>query len=157
MFRILLNLMLIGTQLHAGSGVLICLCVKSDGSYCCVDVFPGLCNSDQKELRAIESDGGSCKCCHQEEFSSHSECGNRVIHDQSGCSRIPVLISCGQPTSVSRHSVSAFMEQVSALIALPLAFGLNAHIVAQPVLHWSDPPLIANFTLAVVSTVMIRC
>lgn len=167
MVRPLLILMLMTTQLLAGSGGSLYLCVSNDGSYCCIDTGPA-----------------SCTCCHEEESIHHDTCcgepGCEVVseycyepHDEDapqpdhhgleavdpcGCTHVPVMVSSGQPVTIARSSTTTDTERLSQLVALPLALGSGLEIVApSPHIHWSGPPAVRDFALIVISTVVIRC
>jgi len=72
MAKSLLILMLMTTQLLAGSGGSVYLCISNDGSYCCFDTGPE-----------------SCMCCHEEQ--------EEIVHDPccGGCQEDGNQTPCG--------------------------------------------------------------
>lgn len=167
MAKSLIVLVLMTTQFLTGISGSVYLCISNDGSYCCIDAGPA-----------------SCECCHEPVEPSHDACcaepGCEVAsefsceaHDEDspqpdrhsfaavdpcGCTHVPVMVSSDQPTTVARSSTAVDVERLSLLIALPLTLGSGLEIaVPSPHIHWSGPPAVPNFSLTVISTVVIRC
>jgi hypothetical protein len=162
MARSLLILMLMTTQLLAGSGASVYLCIGSGGSYC-LDAGPDSCTCCHEEHG---NTGDGCKHEHGDSACNHHDQDPQPIQlgtdgltavDQCGCTHIPVMLSSDLPTSTARTSVTLDVERLASLVALPLECRVNEWLVDQPAFHRSDPPPVATFTLTVVSTVVIRC
>jgi hypothetical protein len=108
--RWLLVLALVATQLQSWSGGALYLCLKSDGSLCCIDEGPD-----------------SCTCCDHETFEheespAKSPSGWRLL--DPAC-RSHVLVLCERAPMMCRTSVVSTVDRDS-LIALPSADALNA-------------------------------
>lgn len=166
MAKSLLILMLMTTQLLAGSGGSVYVCISNDGSYCCFDAGPESCMCCQDERETVhESRCGGC-----EEDGNKAPCGRHeegqptcpdddilVAGDPCGCTHIPVVMPSDQPTNVARSSNSVDGERLISLIALLPTLAFDHHAVAHLPLRLADPPAVPNFALTVVSTVVIRC
>lgn len=162
--KLLLVLMLTATQLLAGSGDGLYLCVSNDGLCYCVDSGPESCTCCQHDKMHESSDEGCC-CCRSVETCSCPHDANPpqsaamalLAGDTCGCTHI--LIAVEQPTSVTRMSVMSDAGRLTQLVAqLPIGVFWN-ETVTTPSLkpRWIRPPEIADFALIVVSTAVIRC
>ncbi len=166
--KTLLILMLMTTKLLAGSGGSLYLCVSDDGSHCCIDTGPA-----------------SCACCHDHEQISHDTCcSDHPCEDDSAatsceqnedeaaplgqrdlladepceCTHIPVMISTNQPTTVARSLMMAEAEWLSLQISvLSVSCGSVEDPASSQYRCWSGPPTVPDFTLTVISTVVLRC
>jgi len=158
--------MLMTTQLLAGSGGPVYLCISNDGSYCCIDTGPASCTCCHGQ-EAIQHDAccgePGCEavsesCCEpHDEDPSQSDGHGLAAVDPCGCTHIPVMVSSDQPIT-ARSSTTTDVERLSLLVALPLALGSGLEIAApSPHIHWSGPPAVPDFALIVISTVVIRC
>lgn len=167
MAKSLLILMLMTTQLLAGSCGSVHLCISGDCSFCCLDAGPDSCTCCQKHTEdpseagcdeyADEALSGKC-CGHCEVGSTEPESQFAVATDSCGCTHIPLVVSSGQPTTVVRSTVSESVEWYSLLIAwLPtLVFDGNA-ITRVPPMRWHESPAAPDLALTVISAVVIRC
>ena len=166
MARSLLILMLMTTQLLAGSSGSVYLCISNDGSYCCFDTGPDsctCCHDEQKEVvrhtccGGCEKDGDHALWSHHEEGQPVCLDDIFVAGDPCGCTHIPVVMSSDQPTNVVRSSSSVDGERLISLIAVLPTLVFDHHVTAHPPLRRADPPELPDFALTVVSTVVIRC
>ncbi|ODA29090.1 hypothetical protein [Planctopirus hydrillae] len=165
MAKSLLILMLMTTQLLAGSGGSVYLCICNDGSCTCFDAGPDLCTCCHDEHKegvrhccgGCEKDGDRAPCSHHDEEQPVCPDDIFVAGDPCGCTHIPVVMSSDQPTNVVRPSRSVEGERLFSLIALLPMLAFDHYAVAHPPLRWADPPVVPDFALTVVSTVVIRC
>ncbi|WP_437186511.1 hypothetical protein SH668x_003665 [Planctomicrobium sp. SH668] len=169
MAKSLLILMLMTTQLLAGSGGSVYLCISNDGEYCCLDTGPRSCTCCQEHQQEAAhetccSDAGCTEgiaepsCGHHDETSPCPE-QNRVVKDDAcGCTHIPVAASAGHPTTVTRPTVTVDSERLALLVAwLPTWLSGTDAASFLPHFRWTGPPAVPDFTLTVISTVVIRC
>lgn len=167
MAKSLLILMLMATQLLAGTCGLLHLCISDDGTYCCIDAGPESCTCCQKHSEAVPEaccdehavDAVSETCCeHCEEESTEPDTQTSVAGDPCGCTHIPLMVSSSQPTTIVRSTISESVERYTLLVAwLPSLVGSDAVDGPSPHLRWFGPPVVPDFALTVISTVVIRC
>lgn len=167
MTKSLLILMLMTTQLSSGSGVSVFVCIRNDGSCICLDSGPTSCTCCKKH------DGCQHCACHPDTDCEETVASNCGCHDNEspkpvqfgflagdscGCTRFPVMVSSNQPTTITRSTIPVEVDQLALLAAwLPtLCSGVQV-VSTQPHLGWRGPPTVPDFTLAVISTVVIRC
>lgn len=175
MTRTLLILTLISTQLLSVSGDALYLCVRNDGSTCCVDAGPESCTCCQAPDELADSDP-----CHESECSSHGLdhdhglaagcCEDHelpaspfpafvaVIGDDCDCTHIPLAVASEQPTVNSRQSAAADLDFHAFLLA-PAGQGreIGSLVGDFSLQQWlGDAPPI-DFALTVMSTIVIRC
>lgn len=152
-------------QLLSGSGGNVYLCVKNDGSCYCVDTGPESCQCG--------SERESCQqeaCCEGTECGGDKACGSHCsasCPDQiqftanapcQECSHIPLLLSSEQPTSVSRGSTDLTEAQRVLLLAAPNPAPRPSEFSPTGLEVWrSSPPTVRDFSLTMLSTVVIRC
>ena len=172
MFRFSLVLTLAVTQLLAGSGRAVYLCVSSDGMVCCVDSGPGFCRCCQHgddttpqggEAGAESPAGCSATCCdHQHNESLDVAADETAPPALSGgpCSCDHELISPGQAARVLRSSAggkfSLALQWTSATPAITdgiAPLGNQAHRRSAS----DGPPWLPDARLAMLSTIVIRC
>jgi len=67
--------------------------------------------------------------------------------------------SSSYPTiTPARSTINESIERCSLLVAwLPALFARDAAAAPSPHLRWFDPPVVPDFSLTVISTVVIRC
>jgi hypothetical protein len=167
MTKSLLILMLMTTQLLAGTCGSLSLCISNDGSYCCIDTGSASCTCCQFHGEILHDaccDEPGCEavseCCsehHDEEFLNPDPHGI-VASDRCGCTHIPLAISSSQVTTVARSTMAEVIERCSRLVAWlpPLASGGETDAPSRH-LRWFEPPAVPEFVLIVLSTVVIRC
>jgi hypothetical protein len=152
-------------QLLSGSGGNVYLCVKNDGSCYCVDAGPESCTCGSERegcqqeacCEGTECEGGkacgnhcSASCSEQHQFAANDPC--------QGCSHIPLLISAEQPTSVSRASTELSEAQRVVLFAASNPVPrLSEFSPTGLEVRRSSPPTVRDFSLTMLSTVVIRC
>ena len=171
MAKPLLILMLVATQLLAGSGGSVHLCVKGDGSYCCIDADPASCTCcrNQEEPRNSCGDlglvelGKGCTsgCCGPQRppEPAEEERPEALSGGTCSCTHVPLVVS-SEPQSTPVRSEATASDEQSAVPAVWLAASLvrNAFIAPSPPLDWwSRQAEIPCYALTVVSTVVIRC
>jgi len=167
MSKTLLILMLMATQLLAGTGGSLYLCISNDGSCCCFDVGPESCtcgrgHKDGSAGRAAAScDCGEVTCqCHEchETSIPESEATIEVANEDCGCVHIPLMVSVEQPTRTVRSTIATDAERLALLIAsLPSISVNHTFSVNSPEVRWNGPPAVPEFALTVISTVVMRC
>lgn len=164
MARLLLILMLVTTQLLSGSGGSVYLCVRNDGTCCCIDSGPASCTCcDKEDQHEGYADGccvheaGSCDGRHHDNQMPESDQSPLLAGDPFGCTHL--LISSELPTCVSRISAANDFQRIAQLAALVPSltiwneFDASSLANARP----DRPPSFHDFILIVVSTVVIRC
>lgn len=155
-----LILMLMTTQLLAGSCDSIYLCIGSDGTYR-IDGGPDACSTCQVTCEA------SCTACSGVERLGDSPCSTHLgerncrsavekLEESCDCTHIPVVLSSDQPARTVRSSVAVELE-LSSLVVQPPAIGLIYLPVLSSRLCSDCTSAIPSFSLTVVSTVVIRC
>lgn len=175
MTRAILILTLMTTQLLSVSGDAIYLCVRNDGSTCCVDAGPESCTCCQApdELAdsdpCHESDGGShgldhdhglaARCCEDQEVPvPHFPAFGGVIGDACDCTHIPLTVASEQPSINSRQSAAADIDFHAFLLA---PVGQEREIVSLTpdfsLQQWLCEAPTIDFALTVISTIVIRC
>jgi len=175
MARAILILTLVTTQLLSVSGDAIYLCVRNDGSTCCVDAGPESCTCCQAPDKLAESESchesdcdshglahghGLAATCHEEHAVPATQIPaiGSVIGDDCDCTHIPLAVSSEQPTINSRQSAAANLDFHAYLLA-PAG---QEHEIGSVVGDFSlqqwlgDAPPI-DFALTVISTIVIRC
>lgn len=161
MAKSLLILMLVATQLLAGSGGSLYLCISGDGSCCCLDSGPGSCTcchepDDDPQACASDCDEVACRCHDGRETPAAPTV--EIANDDCGCIHIPLIVSAEQPTRVVRTATTTDAERLTQLIASPPSLDIGHTIsVASPPASWGRPPAVPQFALTVISTVVIRC
>lgn len=158
MVKSLLILMLVATQLVSGSGGSVYLCVKSDGTYCCLDSGPASCNCCQDELpeTLADSDCGDAACqCHDRDGVQQSVA---IEDDGCGCTHIPLIVVVEQPARIVRTAMATDVERLALLVAWSPAFYFGDDVpVSWPPNTGGQPTGIPDFALTIISTVVIRC
>jgi len=161
MAKSLLILMLVATQLLAGSGGSLYLCISGDGSFCCLDSGPGSCTccheqDDDPPACASDCDEVTCRCHDRRETPADPTV--EIANEGCGCIHIPLIVSAAQPTRVVRARTPTDAERLRQLMAsLPSIDVAHTAIVASPPASWGGPPAVPQFALTVVSTAVIRC
>ncbi|GIX05064.1 MAG: hypothetical protein KatS3mg114_0933 [Planctomycetaceae bacterium] len=163
MAKSLLILMLAATQLLAGSGGSLYLCISNDGSYCCFDSGPESCTCcighDEEHAACVASERDGCACqCHDRDGKQQAEPSVAIADDGCGCIHIPLIVSAEQPTTATRPAATLSAERIALSIA-SLASIPCSHTssVSSPPPFWSGPPAVPEYALTIVSTVVIRC
>lgn len=164
MAKSLLILMLVATQLLAGSGGSLYLCISGDGSYCCLDSGPGsctCCHEQDDDPQACASDCHEVTCSCHDRHETPAEPTVEIAKEGCGCIHIPLIVSAEQPTRVVRTATTTDAERLTQLIASPPSLDIGRAIsVASPSASWGGPPAVPQFALialTVVSTIVIRC
>ena len=171
MAKSLCILMLVATQLLAGSRGSVYLCISNDGSFCCFDAGPESCTCCHHEDDSTSCPDACCNstyaetkpqaCDHHEDHSSSD--GHRLptpkypslqTGDHCGCTH--QLVSVKQVASVQRSTVNS--EAVDALL-LYSPVVLHQHTLAEVDPHgiWRGPPPMRDAALVALATVVIRC
>ncbi|MFO0903703.1 MAG: hypothetical protein U0939_11925 [Pirellulales bacterium] len=165
MAKSLLILMLMTTQLLAGSGDSVYLCIGSDGSYridagrdSCTscDVTCGAdCCADSNDSIG-QRDGLPCGT-HGNNRRFQQAIETLAAEESCDCTHIPIMTSSDQPTRAARASITVDVERLSLLVAQPSSIGLACLPAPPSSLHRWVNSAIPDFALAVISTVIIRC
>jgi hypothetical protein len=164
MIKSLLVLMLAVTQLLAGSGGSLYVCISNDGSCWCVEIDPASCTCCRQELETTEGSGcccshasGSCDPCND----VHGTPGGELLKfaDQP-CDCTFILISHPQQSAISlRVSSRTDGEHLFELPALVQHLFLHDQFVGDGpdlTLKYSPPPIPSQL-LGVLSSVILRC
>ena len=167
MIKSVLILMLATTQLLAGSGGSVYLCIKNDGTFCCLDAGAETCRCCDGELPVVEEKPAGCTCCGEaasRTLSTEERTPSPSIelalksNDPCGCTH--VLISQDPAHAKvnrlsARSDVQQFIEMAAHLPGLVAIDNLNALRIAS---CWQyRPPTVESQALAVRSAVQIRC
>uniref|UniRef100_A0A7C2NYS7 Secreted protein n=1 Tax=Schlesneria paludicola TaxID=360056 RepID=A0A7C2NYS7_9PLAN len=163
MVKSLLILMLVATQLLSGSSGSVYLCVKSDGTCCCLDSGPVSCNCchDHGELPQALADSGcdNVAChCHDRDGVRQAEQSAALVDDGCGCTHIPLIVAVEQPARIVRTALATDVERLAQLVAWLPALHVGDDVpVLWPPTTGSQPTGVPDFALTVISTVVIRC
>ncbi len=165
MSKSLLILMLVTTQLLTGGGVSGYICISSNGSFG-FHFGSSSCTSCQV---ACEAHGKSCDDSNAQQ-SCNSSCGkhrieqlNKVTIGTLGvakscdCTHIPVTIESEQPTRVARNLTTADYKFLASLVALLPTIGNCCQAISQTPFRSIGTSVAPDFSLTVISTVVIRC
>lgn len=160
MTKQLLVLLLITMQLLAGSGASVYLCIGCDGSIG-IETNAESCQCDDDHTDGVsylcECEDRHCE--HRETPAQVQSTGEDVSKDSPcGCTHIPLIVSSER----SRHFVRTLANHEAGRLLLLTAVPPNACLCYSLVncmgLRWhvacADVP---DFSLTVVSTVVIRC
>lgn len=154
-----LILMLVWTQLLAGSGGSVYLCISDDGSHWCVDSDPATCTCCQHETE--QDEGGECRCSRagmsRDENESPRE-SPTLAGQPCGCTHILISNPEQSPTTL-RVSSRTNAERLSQLVALLHHILPHDQFVVDgphPALRHNSPP-IPSQSLAILSSVVLRC
>lgn len=175
MKRAILIVALIGTQLLPVSGGEIYVCVRDDGSTCCLDSGPEscvCCHDPDESTHSNPSRASGCSwhgldhehgliaaCCEDQGLpDSDSPAFAGVIGDACDCTHIPLTVPSEQPTIKSRKSAAAEVDfhafslapvgQEREIVSLTPDFSLQQWRCEAPMIH---------FALTAISTIVIRC
>lgn len=167
MFKSLLILMLATTQLLAGSGGSVYLCIKNDGSFCCLDAGAATCSCCEEETPVVQQKPSGCSCCSEaaspslsaQEFAPSSSVELALTsNDPCGCTHILIAQDHAQSQLTrmsSRCDLHHFVEMTSHLPGLISIASVAASRLAS---SWQyRPPTVDSHTLTVRSAVQIRC
>lgn len=163
MVKSLLILALVTTQLLAGSGGSLYLCISNDGSHWCVDSDPASCTCCRQEAETDEHSG--CCCSHvagscdgdRDEHRTPSE-SPELAGQPCGCTHILISHPQQSPTTV-RASSTTDAERLALLVALLPHAPLHDQFVSDgPDLTFRlNSPPIPSQSLAILSSVVLRC
>ena len=173
MIKSFLILMLMTTQLLAGGGGSVYLCIRNDGSFCCFDLGPTSCTCceepvpslNKQDIRVVEKSSG-CSCC-GEELSETCDDGqaDQRTKELSGFSGNPcdcthILLSNEQVSARPvRTSAAGDVEQLSQITA-DLSYVTTtdwANLDRHSLVQRFRPPSIRSQSLTVLSWVLIQC
>lgn len=169
MVKSLLILALVTTQLLAGSGGSLYLCISNDGSHWCVDSDPASCTCCRQEAEKTaesgEGDDSGCCCSHvagscdgdRDEHRKPSELPE-LAGQPCGCTHILISHPQQSPTAV-RASSTTDAERLALLVALLPHALLHDQFVSDgpdPAFRLDSPPLPSQ-SLTILSSVVLRC
>lgn len=166
MIKSFLILMLATTQLLAGGGGSVYLCVKNDGSFCCLDAGAETCRCCEEEIPVVEEKPSGCSCCSETtssalstEESAPSSSFELTLKSKDPCGCTHILIAQDQAQSkLTRMSARSDVQQLVQMAALPGCVQLDDLIDSRIALGWQyRPPTIESQALTVRSAVQIRC
>lgn len=165
MSKSLLILMLMTTQLLTGGGVSGYICISSNGSFgfhfgssSCTSCQVA-CEADGKSRGDSNSQQSCSSSCgkHRVDRLKKVTIGTQGVARSCDCTHIPVTIESEQSTRVARKSVTADYEELASLVALLPTIGNCCQAISQTTFHSIGIPVVPNFSLTVISTVVIRC
>lgn len=162
MVRSLLLLTLVLTQLLAGSGASVYLCIDEDG-LCCVDGGAESCTCCQQiQAEATDAcgrDHGDSQCCrHEESQPSDSNEGGSVTNDACDCTHLPLTMPSDQPASPARKLNASDAGRLLALTALvPSSLDFVLSFDGPQVSESLGALAVPDFTLLMVTAIIIRC
>lgn len=164
MTKSMLILMLITTQLLSWSGASLYLCIDSDGSYC-IHAGPDSCTSCQvtgagqnacSDANLGQRGGSLCGKHGEDRLIQHSVAVVEPV-ESCDCTHIPIMLASDQRTRAARESIALDFARLSSVVAQAPAVGLVCLSVFQSGFHCCDASAVPDFTLTVISTVIIRC
>ena len=164
MIKSFLILMLATTQLLAGSGGSVYLCIKNDGSFCCLDAGAETCRCCVEELPVVEEKPSGCACCSEPAPPSEEPVQSSSIEptltsiDSCGCTH--VLMAQDQAhAKANRMSARSDVQQFVAMAAdLPGLIAIESLYALHTAPGWQyRPPTVESLALTVRSAVQIRC
>lgn len=175
MTRAILILTLMATQLLSVSGDAIYLCVRNDGSTCCVDAGPdscACCDGHDEMLDSHACQASDCAaselgldhhlaadCCENYDVPVPQSSAFAVVGvDTCDCTHIPLTVTSEQPTITSRHGDAADFDFHAFLLA-PVVQEREVFLLSQDfsVQHWLCEAPRIDFALTAISTIVIRC
>lgn len=115
MIKSFLILMLATTQLLTGSGGSVYLCIKNDGTFCCLDTGAEACRRCVDELPVVEEEPSGCACCRE------ADSPTLPLHESAAASKfVSALVSgdaCGcTHVLIARDPAHAKLSRSSALL-----------------------------------------
>ncbi|MES2788481.1 MAG: hypothetical protein V4719_02595 [Planctomycetota bacterium] len=172
MFKSFLILMLTATQLLAGSGGSVYLCIKDDGSFCCLDTGAMACRRCEEAIpAAVEPQSSGCSCCSEtaapklptaklltEDDTSTSSELTLASPDPCGCTHVLIAQDQAQARA-NRISAQADVQQLVQMTAqLPASVALDGVDGSRNTSGWQyRPPTVESQALTVRLSVQIRC
>lgn len=167
MFKSLLILMLATTQLLAGSSGSVYLCIKDDGSFCCLDTGAESCRCCEEEVPVIHDEPSSCACCSAAASPelptverAPSASFELIFTSNEPCGCTHVLIAQDQAhVKANRLSARSDVQQFVAMAAnLPGLIAIDSLYALRRASGWQyRPPTVESQALTVRSAVQIRC
>jgi hypothetical protein len=166
MAKSLLVLMLMATQLLAGSGGSLYVCIGHDGSFCGLDSGPESCQCSDHDHQPHDACRDSY-CDHTSEFcdeDDHHEVDQAfspsvfLDSDGCGCTHIPLMLSSDRPARFARTSLTTQSEPLGFVVALLPFWNCASHtdaLLANG--RRNGPPAASDFALMAISTTIIRC
>jgi hypothetical protein len=160
MTKTLLILLLMTMQLLAGSGASVYLCIGSDGSYGIeTNTESCLCDNDDDHDESCPCDCDDRHCEHRETAVHIQFTGDGVGKAMPcGCTHIPLIVSSNQSDLYVRSVANHDTDRQLLLLAVPSNDSIFGELASCAVERWhvahADVP---DFSLTVVSTVVIRC
>lgn len=158
--------MLVTTQLLAGSGGSVYLCISDNGSFCCIDAGPSTCTCGVKQnATPTELDEEACDCscsCHNSDPCDECDDGPMTrlssSGDPSGCTHL--LLSHNQaPASVARTSSATVIDRLLHIAAHTSGMtAMYRSVDCQDSPHARfRPPAVTSQAITVLSWVLIQC
>lgn len=161
MAKSLLVLMLVTTQLLAGSGDSVYLCIGNDGSYSihseCDSCTPSQITCGIGCHSCNNASPGQKERLHPGERSVSPTGDPPVLAGLCDCTHLPIVMASDLPTMVTRNSITVDLECLSFLFTQAPTINVARRSALQLTFCWLDTSTIPDFTLTVVSTVVIRC
>lgn len=166
MFRSLIIVALMATQLFARSAGAVFLCVCNDGSAVCICPGASACTCCGKSCegpteRCVNETSGEAEaesCCENCDDAPPKEDVFPAIDAPCGCTFFPLTVASDQPTTMIRCAKMEVVEWYSCFVAL-LPTWVERDEFDVHLQQWRTLPPLANrdFFLTVISTVVIRC
>lgn len=159
-----LILLLTAMQFLTGSGTSIYLCIGMDGSWTI--------HSESAGCTSCESTGAAghhsspecskepvCSPCsgHAADHADEPSVAALTLTDSCDCTHVPVVVNIVQPSRAAPISIAVDCERLLQFSALPLFIGIGWQGVSRPQWDVCGHAAAANFSLTVVSTIVIRC
>ena len=159
--------MLVATQLLAGGGVAVQLCVSGDGSYCCLDGGPGDCDccrefgGDSKKTEAAPAEGCGSECCgHHEPVKPRKADPLEAFADAAcRCTHVPLVLSTDEQ-AIATRSHAALSDPSADVLAVwvPTTLVYTSSVVSSPPpLRWSQRSTVPDYAVVVIATTVLRC
>lgn len=172
MARMLLSLLLLTTQLLAGVCGSLHLCIGDDGSFCGIDAGPKSCHCGHRDDQPSSESGCHPQlsdvlakpCCehhdgpHPQNESTDLAVCISIPADSCACTHIPLVLSSEKSTTVLRSPLNESLERSSLLAAwLPVLLLDDDRSPGGSIRQRLEPAERPDFSLTVISTVVIRC
>ena len=165
MFRSLIFVAMMATQLFARSAGAVFLCVCNDGSAVCICPGPSACTccgkycegSIERCVNKTSREAEPERCCENCAETPAKEDVFPAIDAPCGCTFFPLMVESDQPTTMIRCAAME-VEWNSHLVAL-LPTCVEIDELDLRLHQWRMLPPLASpdFFLTVISTVVIRC
>lgn len=167
MIKSFLILMLATTQLLTGSGGSVYLCIKSDGTFCCLETGAQTGRCCQDEMPVVDEEPSECACCREaaspslpiEEPAPISSFEPTLAsNDACGCTHVLIARDPAHAKLTRLSALSDVQQWAAIAVDLPgLIVADRLHELRFKAGGEYRPPAVESQTLILRSAVQIRC